>query len=322
MNDIFNESSVSIEDFLVIKKFENKIAVPDFVQWYLSNQEQLESRLRENGAILFSGLKIDEISDFENVMDDISDKFMAYVDGNSPRTKLTSKVYTSTEYDKNHHITLHNELSYSYKWPSKIFFCCLIPSPTGGETPIADCRRVVNSMDQDLVKEIEAKGITYIRNLNNGGAGFGPSWQDTFETESKSEVEEFCSKAHIQCVWKDDDSVKLIQPSKGIITHPTTGEKVWFNQIDQFHPSHLDSEIYETLMMMYNDDEELPMYVSFGDGTKITEDMVKEIRKTVDNESLARKWDQGDLLMLDNVLVAHGRKPYQGDRKILVSMSN
>ena len=322
MEKLYKDDSLEQLGFMRIKTFEKGIDIQEFIEWYKANQGEMQEKLLQHGAILFRGIDISSITAFEEVMDNISSKFMAYVDGNSPRTKLTSKVYTSTEYDKDHSITLHNELSYSYRWPAKIFFCCLVPSPVGGETPIADCRQVVKSMDQGLVKEIEEKGIKYIRNLNNIGAGFGPSWQDTFETESRSEVEDFCSKAKVQCVWKEDGSVKLIQPSKGIISHPVTGEKVWFNQIDQFHPSHLEKEIYETLMMMYNDEEELPMYVSFGDGTKITEDMIKEIRETMDKESIARTWEQGDLLMLDNVLVAHGRKPYDGDRKILVSMSN
>ena len=313
--------SLKQEDFMLVKTFEDRLGIQGFIDWYKSNQVILQEKLIQNGAILFRGVDISSVADFESIMDDISSKFMAYVDGNSPRTKLTSKVYTSTEYDKNHSITLHNELSYSYKWPAKIFFCCLIPAAVGGETPIADCRRVLRSMDTALVEEIERKGIVYIRNLN-GGAGFGPSWQDTFETDDRNKVEEFCKQANVQYDWKSDGGIKLTQPSQGIITHPKTNEKVWFNQIDQFHPSHLDKEIYETLMMMYEKEDELPMHVSFGDGTKITKEMVEEIRSTVDKESISKPWQQGDFLMLDNVLVAHGRKPYQGDRKVLVSMSN
>ncbi len=321
MEKNYENESLKQEDFMLVKTFEDRLDIQGFIDWYKSNQVVMQEKLDQNGAILFRGIDISSITDFETVMDDISSKFMAYVDGNSPRTKLTSKVYTSTEYDQNHSITLHNELSYSYQWPAKIFFCCLIPAAVGGETPIADCRKVLKSMDATLVEEIERKEIMYIRNLNDG-AGFGPSWQDTFETKDRNKVEEFCKQANVQYDWKPDGGIKLIQPSQGIITHPKTGEKVWFNQIDQFHPSHLDKEIYETLMMMYEKEDELPMHVSFGDGTKITEEMVKEIRRTVDKESIANPWQQGDLLMLDNVLVAHGRKPYQGDRKVLVSMSN
>lgn len=256
------ESVIQEDQFPIIATFEDNTHIARFIDWYRANEQAIQTKLLSKGAILFRGINISSVETFETVMDAISSRFMAYVDGNSPRTKLSSKVYTSTEYDANHSITLHNELSYSYKWPAKIFFCCTIPAASGGETPIADCRKIVQEMDQSLVAEIEKKGILYIRNLN-GGQGFGPSWQDTFETSNKSEVEQFCQQASIQFKWQKDGGLKLIQPSQGIIQHPITGEKVWFNQIDQFHPSHLNAEIYETLMMIYENDEESLPHVRF-----------------------------------------------------------
>ncbi len=310
------------DTFPAIAQFEAHTPIQSFIDWYHDNEPMLQEMLLHTGAILFRGIAIDSVETFETVMDAISSRFMAYVDGNSPRTKLTSKVYTSTEYDSTQSITLHNELSYSYQWPAKIFFCCTIPAAVGGETPIADCRKIVQQMNPALVAEIEAKGILYIRNLN-GGQGFGPSWQDTFETTDKKVVEQFCANAGVQFQWKPDGGLKLTQPSKGIIPHPVTGEKVWFNQIDQFHPSHLQPEIYETLMMIYeNNESELPMYVSFGDGSPISEATVKEILRVSDAVAVANPWQKGDLIMLDNVLTAHGRRPFKGDRKVLVSMSN
>jgi alpha-ketoglutarate-dependent taurine dioxygenase len=32
-------------------------------------------------------------------------------------------------------------------------------------------------------------------------------------------------------------------------------------------------------------------------------------------------WREGDVLMNDNMLVAHARNPYQGERKIVVAMA-
>jgi alpha-ketoglutarate-dependent taurine dioxygenase len=32
-------------------------------------------------------------------------------------------------------------------------------------------------------------------------------------------------------------------------------------------------------------------------------------------------WQKGDLLMVDNMLVAHGRAPFTGPRRILVAMA-
>lgn len=305
----------------ILTTFAPSTPISEFIDWYNANYDSIQQQLLETGAIVFRGVDIDSLEKFENVFTQLSKNFLNYVDGNSPRTKLSSKVYTSTEYDKNFSITLHNELSYSATYPSKIFFCCTLPAASGGETPIADCRKIYEKMNADLIEQIKSKRITYVRNLH-GGQGFGPSWQDTFETKEKSTVEKYCKESLIEFTWKKDGGLKLSQTRDGVIQHPVTKEWVWFNQMDQFHPSHLNPEIYETLMLIYNNnEEELPTYVKFGDNSKVTSDMIKEIRKTVDSLAVSTPWEKGDLLMADNILVCHGRMPYKGDRKVLVSMA-
>jgi alpha-ketoglutarate-dependent taurine dioxygenase len=32
-------------------------------------------------------------------------------------------------------------------------------------------------------------------------------------------------------------------------------------------------------------------------------------------------WNTGDLLVIDNVLVGHGRRPFTGSRRVLVAMT-
>lgn len=305
----------------LIKAFNAGTTANEFINWYKLNAGAIDRELTETGAILFRGLPITSLEVFSEIVGSISDKFLRYVDGFSPRTKLTSNVYTSTEYDADFYITLHSELSYSAKWPSRIFFSCIIPAETGGETPIADCRRIVREMRPELLEELERKGVRYIRNLHGGG-GVGPSWQETYETDSREEVERFCRESNIEFYWKEDGGIKLVQNKPATILHPITGERVWFNQVDQFHPSQFNQDIYETLMLMYDGDEEkLPMFGSYGDGSKISLDAVQEIRRTVDGARVLTPWQQGDLLLVDNVLVCHGRMPYTGSRKVLVSMS-
>ena len=294
--------------------------VEAFADWYNNSKNYISEHLLKSGAILFQGVQIASVHDFDRLTELISKKFRNYVDGSYPRKKLAGHTYVSTEYDANYRITMHNELSYSVKWPTLLFFGCIIPAAEGGETPLVDSRRILDRMNPDLLREFEVKNIRYVRNLH-AGAGFGPSWQETFETKDKKVVEKYCEAIDIRYQWKDNDHLKLIHTRPSVRRHPVTGEKVWFNQVDQFHPSHFPQEIYETLILMADGNgENLPLYVSFGDGTPITEDIVHEVQQTIDEGIVERPWMQGDFVVIDNMLVAHGRAPYKGKRQIVVSM--
>ncbi len=300
--------------------FDPAVSVESFTAWYQANTVMIDERLRVHGAVLFRHTGIRDIDQFNYVLDGVTHKLKSYTDGFSPRSKLQSNIYTSTEYDADYYITLHNELSYSANWPDKLFFCCIIPPGGGGETPIADCRNILRAMRPDLLDTFRKKGVRYIRNVH-GGQGAGPSWQETYETDSREVVETFCRNNNIRFAWKEDDMLQLIQDRPATIKHPVTGEEVWFNQVDQFHPSHLPEDIYDMLMMMHNNDvNSLPMYGCFGDGSPIDENDIREIRALADSKRVLTPWQQSDLLLVDNILVSHGRMPYTGERKILVAM--
>lgn len=292
----------------------------EFVAYYLDREREIEGQINEKGAIKFRGVQVKSLESFQFIVDSVANKFLSYIDGNSPRTKLSSNVYTSTEYDKTQKITMHNELSYSAKWPNKLFFSCLQPAETGGETLLVDSREILGKMNPDIVSEIESRGVIYFRNLH-GGMGMGPSWQDTFETDDKVQLEAYCKSYSIDFEWSENNSLRLKQPSKGIIEHRVTKERVWFNQIDQFHPSHLGKDIYEVMSTMYTSAEEFPMYVTYGDGKPIQEDMIHEIINTINDITIAPPWQRDEFLIVDNELFGHGRNSFTGDRRVLVAMS-
>lgn len=283
--------------------------------------DAIEKALLKNGAILFRGFGVNTPSAFARFVRSASQGLLSYVDGNSPRKKITQGVYTSTEYPAQYHISLHNELSYAHAWPSRLYFCCITAPAQGGETPVADSRKIIQRLDPRVVEEFTRRGVKYIRNLH-GGQGFGPSWQDTFETSDKAVVAEYCRASAMDAEWKADGVLRLSHVRPATAVHPKTGERVWFNQADQFHPSTHPRDVYESLMALCDGVEEnLPQYACFGDDTPIEAAMLDEIRETTREAASVFPWREGDVLVVENMLACHGRMPYTGPRKILVSMS-
>ncbi|GJM33274.1 MAG: protein AmbC [Saprospiraceae bacterium] len=300
------------------KEDTNTHSLPEF---FKENYPEIKAKLLKHGAVLFKSFGIDDMDKLEACVNAFPGDPLDYVDGNSPRTKLQGKVYTSTEHPAEAYISLHNELSYASRWPKVIFFCCVTPALEGGNTSIADSRRILKDLSPEVANSFREKGVQYIRNLH-GGVGPGPSWQDTFETEDMKEVENHCRANDIQFEWNGRDNLRLIQHRKAVIQHPETKEEVWFNQADQFHPSTNSEDIFEALMELYSDNLfALPQYACFSDGSEIPLSMLEEVRAVANKNTALFTWEKGDIMLVDNVLTAHGRTPFKGPRKILVSMS-
>jgi alpha-ketoglutarate-dependent taurine dioxygenase len=291
--------------------------------WKNANTEYLKEKLLVHGAVLLRNFGVNTVPRFDEFLQLFKESMLLnYTGGNSPRTKLSNGIYTSTEYPAEHFISLHNELSYSDQWPAHLFFCCETAPNHQGNTLIADGRKMLQLLAPEVVEMFEKKKVKYIRNLHGGDGLFGPSWQDTFETQDRDEVSEFCSKSDIDFKWRDDGSLRTIQLGLGVITHPETAEKAWFNQADQFHPSNHPQAYYEALLDMCDGKlDELPTHACFGDESEIPDKVLDDVRNTFKHLTIYFPWQQGDVLIIDNMLMAHGRAPYSGARKILVAMA-
>jgi alpha-ketoglutarate-dependent taurine dioxygenase len=288
----------------------------DLVTWALSNREFLNTHLLQHGAILFRDFKISCSEVFEQFVVACSAQLLEYRERSSPRTQVSENIYTSTDYPANQSIFLHNENSYQHTWPLKIFFFCQTPSLQGGETPIADCRRVLAHIDVKIRDRFLEQGWMLVRNFGNG---LSLSWQSVFQTEDKSAVEAYCRKAGIETEWRGEQ-LRTRQVRPAIARHPRTGELIWFNHAAFFHVSALEPTTREGLLAGL-EEAELPTNTYYGDASRIESSVLDEIREAYHRETITFTWQKGDILMLDNMLVAHGRHPYFGPRRILVAMA-
>ena len=289
----------------------------DLNAWAKANQEQITTQLMKHGGLLLRGFHIPTIQDFQAFMQTLAPDLLDYTYRSTPRSQVEGQIYTSTEYPADQSIPMHNEMSYTTSWPMKIWFYCVTPAEQGGETPLADSRRVYQRLDPALRERFAAKGVMYVRNY---GQGIDLSWQNVFQTDDKQAVEQFCQEHGIDFVWTGEDQLRTKQVCQAVAQHPTTGETVWFNQAHLFHVTSLPEQI-RTMLLAEFTEEDLPRNTYYGDGTPIEAAALEEIRRAYAEESVQFPWQQGDIVMLDNMLVAHGRGPFSGQRKIVVGMA-
>ncbi len=292
----------------------------DLIDWGKHHRQFIETELLKHGAILFRGFNVTDVPMFERFARTVTSSLVNYVEGSSARISMGDQLYTSTEYPPELFISLHNELSYAHKWPGKIFFFCLQVPSQGGETPIADSRKVFSLLDPKTKEVFIQKEVKYLRNLNSE-TGAGLSWQSVFETTDRTFVEEYCRQGGIEFSWKDDGTLRTAQVRPAVATHPATGEMVWFNQVDQWHPSNLGTEAARAMLAVIKEDD-LPINARYGDDSPLEEATLDEIREVFRQVTVSFPWQQGDVMLLDNMLVAHGRYPFSGPRRIVVAMGD
>jgi len=88
-------------------------SAPDAVAWARAHAGQLQHLASTRGVVLLRGFGIATPAEFRAVCAAIEPDLRSYTGGDSPRTGVADKVYTSTEYDEDLEILLHNELSYA-----------------------------------------------------------------------------------------------------------------------------------------------------------------------------------------------------------------
>ncbi|MFT5164775.1 MAG: alpha-ketoglutarate-dependent taurine dioxygenase, partial [Alteromonadaceae bacterium] len=158
----------------------------DLIQWSEKNKPFIKANKEKYGAVLFRGFDIKSAEQFEQAIEATSSQSIEYHERTSPRDTVEGNVYTSTSHPKESEIFLHTEQSFNLNFPLHIYFNCHVASPTGGCTPLADTRKIFNRIPADIRETLIEKGYLYQRNFIEN---MYVSWQTSFQTQDKSEVE-------------------------------------------------------------------------------------------------------------------------------------
>lgn len=289
----------------------------DLESWARESAELLRQRLLEAGGLLFRGFGVAGVERFEGLVETLAGGLLPYRERATPRSRVGGRVFTSTDYPADQTIELHNENCYATSFPGKIFFHCIQAPRSGGQTPLADTRRVYREIDPGIRTRFEETGVMYVRNFVSG---VGLSWQEAFQTDDRDRLERICRESGIETEWLSDEHLRTRQVRPAVARHPETGERIWLNQAVAFHVSTLAPSVRRQLVAELTE-EGVPKTTCYGDGTPIDEDTLAALREAYRRATVAFDWQEGDVLMLDNLLVAHGRKPYEGPRQVAVAMA-
>jgi alpha-ketoglutarate-dependent taurine dioxygenase len=292
---------------------------PALTEWLEDQHGEVEQLLLDHGAVLFRGFGLTTAQEFEAVAQRMArdSRLMDYEENTSPRTTVLGRVATSTDYPPNRSILLHHEHSYSRRPPRKLFFFCREAPRTGGATPLASARAVTRKIRPALRAKFRERGWALVQNFH---PGIGRSWKDVFRCKTRAELEFYCSAADIALTWNGPSHVRAVYRRPAEIVHPDTGESVWFNHIAFWHSSSFDPDVRDRLWREF-DRGSWPCHTRYADGTEIDDADVREIAAAYESAACRFDWQTGDLLVLDNVLTAHGREPFEGPRDVLFCMA-
>jgi alpha-ketoglutarate-dependent taurine dioxygenase len=297
-------------------------------------REALAAVRRQYGAILFRGFDLRTPEDFHAVAalcfdNDLRD----YIGGVSPRGQVTSGVYESTRLPAHLHIPQHNEMAYLPHPPRELAFFCEVEPQHGGETPLADSRLIYKLVPDEIRTAFASTGISYHRyfygprwnihhRIRNRLVKLHSSWMSAFFTTDPAVVERSCAENGSIVQWDREEGARISSVMPAFRTHPETGEMLWFNQVATFLISPKTRGLLAWLLyqIAYPNPLRRPLHATLGDGRRITLRQLNLINEVIDDATVRFRWQRGDLLLLDNYLITHGRMPYRGDRRILVAI--
>lgn len=283
--------------------------------WIKNNIDYIQSCLLQYGAILFRDFPIKNPENFDQFVKAFGYDALPYVGGAAPRTLVVGNVFTSNEAPPEMLIPFHHEMAQVPTYPSVLFFYCNISPPEGGQTPLVISNLVYEQMlklNESFVNKLKEVGVKYTRVLPNGDdptSPIGRGWQSTYGTTNKEEAEKKALELVGQIEWLPDGCLKTVTDVlPAVRENMRTGKMTWFNSI---------IAVYRGWHDCRNSPE---TSITFGDGSPMDPVVMATLENVLSELAIDFMWKEGDVVMVDNRQVLHGRRSFVPPRKILAAL--
>lgn len=285
--------------------------------WIRQHRERIDEALWSDGHVLFRGFEVGGLAGFEDCAGSACDALYRHY-GDLPLASASDNVYFATPYPRHLEIRFHNEASHTQSWPARQLFFCLEPASEGGEWTLSDGRQVIERLPPQMLERFRALGLVYRRRFIRG---LDTSWQQFFKVESLGELREKIGASGHEIDAISENDLTVSYRTHAVLRIPERGTEAWFNQILLHHPDALPAEVDAMLGKHFRRDQ-FPRTVFFGDGSSIPAEWVRTIDRVLVECSIRIPTEAHDVLLVNNLLMAHGRLPYSGNRQVRVALGD
>lgn len=296
----------------------SNLSLSGAVAWVKENKTRLETELERTGALLFRGFPINSAETFDTLSAAFGYPSFTYQESfsNAVRINFTERVFTANEAPKEVEIFLHHEMAQTPISPDKLFFFCKTAADKGGATPI--CRsdglyEALKNADLELANSFLEKGVRYTTHMpyeDDHESGQGRSWKSTLSVNSKELAEERLLSLGYDWKWMDDLSLKAITPVLPAVRRLENGVQTFYNQL------------IAAYLGWDGVKEDPSIAITYGDGSHIPAGGLELVTELSKKFTYDLEWQDGDMVLIDNKMTMHGRRPYSGERKreVLVAL--
>jgi len=284
--------------------------------WIAENAGQIERQAATHGAVLLRGLPLATPDDFDVAVTAFGLPNFTYEDSlsNAVRKVYSPRVFSANEAPPETTIFLHHEMAQTPVYPSKLFFFCQKAAEDGGETPLCRSDVLWERIEKELpglAQNCLNKGLRYSNVMPAEAdlvSGMGRSWQSTLSVNSPSEAEARLSELGYTWEWMELDELRVTSPTLPAVRELDNGKRSFFNQLIAAFKGWKDSR---------NDPSKS---ITYGDGSSLDPSEIERVCELADEITFDLPWQAGDLALVDNYLCMHGRRSFQGTRKVLASL--
>lgn len=288
----------------------------DLAAFLAANKGAVDEALDDAGALLFRGFDVPDALAFDAVVGGYGEDGFSYAESlsNAVRVNVTPRVFTANEAPPTTQIHLHHEMAQTPIYPSKLFFYCEMAPDTGGATPVCRSDWLYGQLMADdpvLAQRFADEGVRYTNAMpadDDAGSGQGRSWRSTLGVEDREGAEARLAALNYDWEWLADDTLRSTTPVLPAVRTLTGGSRSFFNQLIAAFRGWSDNR------------NTADKSVRFGGGEAIRPAHMARVIELSEQMTRDIAWHAGDVALIDNFRVMHGRKPFTGKRRVLASL--